>query len=115
MKTLRRSWLPGGSRNITSAADPVARPQPWTTWRQAALTVLWPAHLLRTTITALLVGTVLFAINQLDVVLAGHATTDVWVKTGVTYLVPFTVSNIGILIATHRKRVPDFNARRRGE
>ena len=64
--------------------------------------VVWPAHLKKTVITALVVGTVLFAINQLNVVIDGHATGVVWVKAGVTYLVPFAVANIGILVATHR-------------
>jgi hypothetical protein len=64
--------------------------------------VMWPANLKRTVATALIVGTILFAINQLNVVLDGDATTLVWVKTGVTYLVPFVVANVGVLIATHR-------------
>ncbi|HLI53199.1 MAG TPA: nitrate/nitrite transporter NrtS [Acidimicrobiales bacterium] len=64
--------------------------------------VAYRPHLRRTVLTALVVGTVLFAINQLNVVLAGHATGIVWLKTGLTYCVPFVVSNIGILIATHR-------------
>lgn len=64
--------------------------------------VAYRPHLRRTVLTALVVGTVLFAINQLNVVLAGHATGTVWLKTGLTYCVPFVVSNIGILIATHR-------------
>lgn len=62
-----------------------------------------PQHLRRTLLTALIVGTILFAINQLNVVLDGGATTIVWLKVGLTYLVPFTVSNVGILIATHRR------------
>jgi hypothetical protein len=64
--------------------------------------VLRPDHLRRTIATALVVGTVLFAINQLNVVIDGRATSLVWIKTGVTYIVPFAVANIGILIATHR-------------
>ena len=64
--------------------------------------MLWPAHLKRTVATALLVGTVLFAINQLNVVIDGHADAGVWIKTGVTFLVPFAVSNVGMLIGTRR-------------
>lgn len=79
------------------------RLQTWSGWRQAVRVVFWPAHLRRTIATAALVGTVLFAINQLNVVLDSHATAVVWVKTGVTYLVPFAVANVGILIATHRQ------------
>ena len=68
--------------------------------------VLWPAHLKKTALTAAIVGTILFAINQLNVVIDGHATTLVWTKAGVTYLVPFVVSSIGILIATRRPVTP---------
>jgi hypothetical protein len=51
------------------------------------------------------VGTILFTINQLDVVLDGGATAGVWLKVAVTYLVPFCVSNWGILVATRRAPV----------
>jgi hypothetical protein len=64
---------------------------------------MWPGNIEKTALTALVVGSILFAINQLNVVLDGEATPVVWVKTGVTYLVPFVVANVGILIATHRR------------
>ena len=51
----------------------------------------------------MLVGTLLFAINQLDVVVRGDATAAIWIKAAVTYLVPFGVSNVGVLIASHRR------------
>jgi hypothetical protein len=59
-----------------------------------------PPHLRKTTTIALVVGTVLFCINQLDVVLRGDATAVVWLKSAVTYLVPFCVSNAGVLVAS---------------
>lgn len=59
-------------------------------------------YLVQTTLTALIVGTILFMINHMDTVLAGMATTETWVKTGVTYLVPFAVSNIGLLVGCRR-------------
>lgn len=62
------------------------------------------AHLTRTTRIALVVGSVLFAINQLDVVLSGRADAGTYLKAALTYLVPFCVSNYGILIATRRSR-----------
>lgn len=46
-------------------------------------------------------GTVLFAINQLDVVLAGRATTRVWLKAAITYVVPFVVANYGLPVGAH--------------
>jgi len=74
----------------------------WSTWREAARVVTLPRYLRSTVGIALIVGTVLFAINQLDVVLQGDATIVTWVKVGVTYFVPFVVSNLGILTATRR-------------
>lgn len=59
-------------------------------------------HLRKTAFIALLVGTVLFVINQLDVVLRGDADTGVWVKSAVTYVVPFCVSNVGVLVGARR-------------
>jgi hypothetical protein len=59
-------------------------------------------HLRRTVLTALIVGTILFAINQLDVVVGGQADWATWLKVGVTYCVPFAVANTGILIATRK-------------
>lgn len=75
----------------------------WTTWRQALLVVRYPPHLRKTITIALVVGTVLFCINQLDVVIRGDATALVWVKTSVTFLVPFCVSNVGVLVGSRRK------------
>jgi hypothetical protein len=76
----------------------------WTTSAEAVRVVRHPPHLRRTLLTTVIVGTLLFGINQLDVVLAGDATPSVWLKSALTYLVPFAVSNVGILIATHRRR-----------
>ena len=60
--------------------------------------------LVRTVLTALVVGTIVFAINQLDVVLAGRADAVVWLKVGLTYLVPFANANLGLLVGTRRPR-----------
>ncbi len=78
---------------------PADRPT-WSTWPEGARVVLHPPHLRKTVTIALVVGTVLFCINQLDVVLRGDATTAVWIKSAVTYLVPFCVSNAGVLVAS---------------
>lgn len=86
---------------LSAAAD--AHPT-WATAREALRVVIYRRHLRATTRIAAVVGTVLFVINQLDVVVSGRATTTTWVKAAVTYLVPFTVSNLGILTATRRAR-----------
>jgi len=72
----------------------------WSTWREALRVCATPHNLRRTVGIALLVGTILFVINQLDVVIRGDATPFVWFKIGLTYVVPFCVSNYGILVAT---------------
>ena len=70
-----------------------------------AVSIVCEVNNLKNTVTiALIVGTVLFIINQLDVVLRGEATWFVWFKVGLTYFVPFGVSNVGILTVTKRDK-----------
>jgi len=75
----------------------------WSSLAGAVRVVAYPAHLRKTLAVAVVVGTVLFVINQLDVVLSGRATPFVWLKIGLTFVVPFCVSNYGILLATRRR------------
>lgn len=76
----------------------------WSNWRGALRVIAHGPHLKRTASVALVVGTILFSINHLDEVLRSQATREVWVKGAVTYLVPFCVSNIGVLVGTRRPR-----------
>jgi hypothetical protein len=80
----------------------VGEPPAWSRWREARAVVVHPPHLRRTIWIAVVVGTVLFAINQLDVVLRGDATPMVWLKCVLTYVVPFCTSNYGLLVASRR-------------
>ena len=68
--------------------------------------IAYRPHLRKTMSIALVVGTILFCINQLDVVLRGDANTVVWIKATITYLVPFVVSNLGVLVASRRPPPP---------
>lgn len=86
---------------MTSTDRPEVR-HTWRTMREAVAIVGRRENLRRTIATAAVVGTVLFAINQLDVVLRGDATVRTWAKTAITYLVPFAVANVGVLIGTRR-------------
>ena len=54
----------------------------------------------RATRVALIVGVVLFAINQLDVVLRGEVTPVVVAKIVLTFLVPYSVSTFSSLQAS---------------
>jgi hypothetical protein len=76
----------------------------WATWREALSVVAYRPHLRKTIRIALVVGTILFCINQLDVVLRGKATALVWFKSALTYAVPFCVSNLGVLVGTRRQQ-----------
>jgi hypothetical protein len=79
-------------------------PPTWSSFREAVRVVLYPPHLRKTVAIALVVGTVLFCINQLDVVIRGDATPLVWTKAAITYFVPFCVSNAGVLVASRVHR-----------
>jgi hypothetical protein len=56
-----------------------------------------PEHLRSTIRIALVVGIVLTLINQLDVIVDGKTTAVTWVKCGLNFVVPFIVSNLGLL------------------
>jgi hypothetical protein len=71
-------------------------------WRAALAYCGRREHLRRTIRIALVVGLILTAINQLDVILAGDARTITWVKCGLNFVVPFVVSNLGLLSVTLR-------------
>jgi hypothetical protein len=58
-------------------------------------------HLRRTASIALAVGLLLTAINQSDVILGGRATPLTWVRCALNFVVPFVVSNLGLLGARH--------------
>jgi hypothetical protein len=73
----------------------------WSTHRELVRVVLAPRHLKRTVSVALIVDTVFFTMNQLGVILDGHATAVVKTK---AVLTPLLVS-FGILSATRRPSV----------
>lgn len=54
-------------------------------------------HLRKTLRIALVVGLILTTINQGNVIVNGEATTFTWVKVGLDFVVPFVVSNLGLL------------------
>ena len=68
--------------------------------RAALRTILEPQHLRRTLTIAAVVGTVLTAINQADVIARGDATWATVAKAVLNYVVPFIVSNLGLLVGT---------------
>lgn len=76
------------------ATEPADRAEP------AAPEILRPApqsDLIRTVRIALVVGVLLTAINPGGVLLGGRATAVTWIRCGLNFLVPFLVSNAGLI------------------
>ena len=56
-----------------------------------------PHHLRRTVAIATVVGIVLIAINEGDLLTQGHFPTALAIKLPLNFLVPFVVTNLGLL------------------
>jgi hypothetical protein len=78
----------------------------WSSAHEVSVVVLAPQNLRRTVSIALIVGSTFFVMNQLGVILSGHATALVWLKAALTYVTPFLVSNYGLVSATRRRHRP---------
>jgi hypothetical protein len=78
----------------------VTESRTWEHWREIPRVCLYRANLASSLIVAAVVGTLLFAINQLDLVLGGEVGPRIWVKAGLTYVVPFLVSNYRLVVGT---------------
>lgn len=68
--------------------------------RGSTVKAVWP--------TTLVVGTVLSAVNQGDVIASGDVTLQTWLRIAVNYIVPFLVASTGFLSA-HRRRGGQFD------
>jgi hypothetical protein len=69
----------------------------WVRVKKALRICRQPEHLRRTARIALVVGLILTAINQGDVILGGDATAGTGLKAALNFCVPFVVSNLGLL------------------
>lgn len=58
---------------------------------------LRPPHLRRTVMVALVVGTILTLVNQSDAIFAGAVSLAFAAKVAANYVIPFVVSNLGLL------------------
>jgi len=96
------SVVPGGvhwfSDHLAFRRDPrIVRPMEL---RVAFDTCRTPSNLRRTLTIALVVGCILSIINEGDVIVHGHATAATGLKIGLNFVVPFIVSNLGVLAGT---------------
>lgn len=93
---------PGAGGKAAGPRPPSAATPTWARVAEMPRCILHRRHLVRTVGIALVVGTVYFVVNQLGTVSSGGATISTWVASGATYLVPFSVSNLGVLVGTRR-------------
>ena len=82
---------------------PAASPT-WQRWQEIPAVCLYPRNLRSTLAVAAVVGSVLLLINQLDTVMTSGFGPHLWLKAALTYLVPFLVSNYGLVIGSSRKK-----------
>ncbi|MGC8488213.1 MAG: hypothetical protein ACP5QO_08335 [Clostridia bacterium] len=75
----------------------------WTRWRDIPAVVVHPANLRSTGTIALVVGALLFLVNDLDTMLRSGASASIVVKAALNIVIPFCVSNFGLLTATRRR------------
>jgi len=83
----------------SSAPDQAPAVRRGTVIREACAFCAQRRNLSRTIRIALVVGIVLTLINQGSVIAAGHATAATWVRCALNFVVPFLVSNAGLLSA----------------
>ena len=75
---------------------------PPTLWRSIVAHLRTRAAVVACARIALVVGTILAAINQLDTFLGGRHSGWIWVKVAMNYVVPFCVSSIGYITAARQ-------------
>ena len=72
----------------------------WSSYSQVPSVVFHRVNLGRTIPTALVTGLILFLINQLQPVLRDPGSVPTWIRSGLCFVVPFCVSNVGVLMAS---------------
>ena len=76
------------------------------TWLQTACR---PGVIKRSAKVAVVVGTALVLINQGSVIFSGAANLDTFIRSALTYLVPFAVSTHGTVSALREQKPSDTN------
>ena len=78
----------------------------WATWSEWVGLMLRGVTARTASRVAVVVGTLLSAINQGQVIVDGKATALTWVRVGFNYVIPFTVASIGYLAPLRRRSAP---------
>jgi len=91
------SDLPNNREPEPTGAGPA--PPVWRTYPEAIALILRGGTARTGVKVALVVGTLLSAVNQGATILGGHATEATWGRVAVNYLVPYLVASAGYLAA----------------
>lgn len=94
-----RGTVPAMTTNSSARGPERAGCPPWTHRREAVRLFLSGTTARAAGPVALVVGTLLSAVNQGGVLLHGDLTVGVGVKIGVNYVTPFVVASLGFLAA----------------
>lgn len=78
----------------------------WTSWAGALRLIIIGRTRRPALRVALIVGTMLSAVNQGSVLIAGHASAVTWLRIVANYGIPYVVSSIGLLSAYRTRRDP---------
>ena len=76
----------------------------WTRWRDAVVLVVRGVTFRTASKIAVIVGTLLTAVNQGSVILAGDAELITWLRTAANYVIPYTVASLGYLAPFRQPR-----------
>jgi hypothetical protein len=77
----------------------------WTTKRQAGALFIRGATVRVAGRVAIVVGTILSAVNQGSVIAVGDASLATWVRVGVNFLTPFIVASLGYLAGCRSRTI----------
>lgn len=76
----------------------------WSSWREAIVLIVKGATFRTASKIAIIVGTLLTAVNQGAVIVTGDATLATWLRTVANYLIPYTVASLGYLAPFRNSR-----------
>ncbi|MDA8314172.1 MAG: nitrate/nitrite transporter NrtS [Actinomycetota bacterium] len=95
---------PSASDDTSGSREPglVEAPPTWTCASEAVDVCLFPPNRRRIGVIALVVGSLLVAVNQGGTLASGHMGWVVWVRVALDYLIPTCVSTLGVLAGSRR-------------
>ena len=95
----------GPPERTDSPPVPISSPS-WRTIREAVMLIARGLTFRTASRVALVVGTLLSAVNQGSVITGGNATATPWIRVVANYIIPYTVASIGYLAPLRHRDEP---------